>query len=232
MQLGDTIKIAGVEWKSRYFTPAEHERFDLMAAEHNLIGMASQLEAMREARHGTARERLFQADIKRLEAKLAKYTTEDGSELRLDLTEEERLTAYEHAAEIDMLHGQMEKARAEPRAALMALEDEYRNLRETVVASFMYEVMKPDMPLAEFLQNLDPESALVLDEVVLLGKLRAGLSARERREQAALMRIIQLGASSEPGSDSESQQRRQVAREKLGQTGRSKKSSSKSKAGG
>jgi len=231
MQLGDIVTIAGVDWKLRAFTPAEHERFDLMAAEHNLIGMAAQLAAMADARHGTAREKLFQADIKRLEAKLAKFTTEDGAALKDGLTEEERLEAYGYAAEIDLLHDKMEQAKAEPRAALLALEDEYRMTRESVVGAFLHSVIQPDMPLEEFLQSLNPEDSLVLDEVVLVGKLRAGLSARERREQAALMRIIQLGTSEKAGNDSESQQRRQVAREKLGQSGRSKKSSSKSKAG-
>lgn len=220
MNFGDKVTIAGVEWTVRPFTPAEHELFDTMAAEVKLVEMAAHLEAMREAKHGTARERLLKADIARIEAVLKKkYLTANGDALREGLTDAERLEAFELASQIDMLQEQIEEQRARPRADLYRMQDEYRLLRESVVAAFMHKVMKVDMPLEEFSWRLTPDDSLVLDEVVLLGKLRAGLSARERQQAAAYHRLLRLTRSDAVGIALESPLPPQDAPEKPGQSG-------------
>jgi len=232
MKLGDTLTAAGATWKVRPFTAAEHQLFDEIAEPHDLERKAAQLQAMASARGGTAREALLKADQKRIRAKLTAFTTEDGG-LREDLTEEERVTAYEVALELDMLTEKLEALREERTIEALLLEEELTQAREAVVIAFMHAVLQVKDPLDVFTAALTPDEIAALDDVVMLGKLRLGLSASTRRQQAAFTKTLQLMQSQQAsgGNASASQQRPPAAPRKPGGSGRSKKSSSKSKAG-
>lgn len=232
MKLGDTITAAGAKWKVRPFTPAEHQLFDELAEPHDLERKAAQLQAMTSARGGTAREALLRADQKRIKEKLDALTGDDGG-LREDLSEEERVAAYELALELDMLTEKLEGLREERIVDALLLEEELAQARESVVIAFMHQVMGVKEPLEVFTASLTPEEIASLDEVVMLGKLRLGLSASTRRQQAAFTRTLALMQSQQQSGGSASGSPRQppAAPPKPGGSGRSKKSSSRSKAG-
>lgn len=232
MKLGDKLTAAGQEWTVRPFTPAEHQLFDEIAEPHDLERKAAQLQAMTSARGGTAREALLRADQKRIKAKLDAFTDEDGG-LRTDLTDEERLEGYELALELDMLTEKLEALREERTVDALLLEEELAQARESVVIAFMHQILGAAEPLDVFTAALTPEEIAALDDAVMLGKLRLGLSASTRRQQAAFTRTLaQLQSQQASGGNaSESPQRPPAAPRKPGGSGRSKKSSSKSKAG-
>lgn len=232
MKLGDTITAAGATWKVRPFTPAEHQLFDEIASPHDLERKAAQLQAMTGARSGTAREALLQADQRRIRAKLEALTSDDGG-LREDLTEEERLAGYELALELDLLSEKLADLKEERTVEALLLEEELTQAREAVVIAFMHQVMKVQEPVDVFTASLTPDEIALLDEAVVLGKLRLGLSASARRQQAAFTRTLALMQSQQQqgGSASESPPRPPAAPQKRGGSGRSRKSSSKSKAG-
>lgn len=231
MNLGDTITIAGHTWTVRPFTAAEHARFDEFAAEHQLQHLAAKVEALRSAKGGgTAREALLKADAKRIQAKLNAYL--DGDALKSDLGEDERLAAYTLAAELDAIQERIDALKREAAEAVLIAEEELIAARETVTAAFMHELLNAKAPLTEFVAALTGEDALVLDEVVSVGKLRAGLSARERRQAAHYLRTIRaLTTPAGTGNASASPQPQPGAQGKPGKRGRSRKSSSKSKGG-
>jgi len=232
VKLGDTLKAAGVEWTVRPFTAAEHQLFDETAEPYDLERKAAQLQAMTSARGGTAREALLKADQKRIQSRLAAFTSEDGG-LREDLTDEERLTAYEVALELDMLTEKLEALREERTVDALLLEEELAQAREAVVIAFMHQVLGVKAPLPVFTAALTPDEIASLDDVVMLGKLRLGLSASTRRQQAAFTRTLALMQSQQAsgGNASGSRQQPPAAPRKPGGSGRSKKSSSRSKAG-
>lgn len=232
MKLGDTLTAAGAKWKVRPFTAAEHQLFDTVAEPHDLERKAAQLQAMASTRGGTAREALLKADQKRIQKRLTAFTSEDGG-LREDLTEEERVTAYEVALELDMLTEKLEALREERTIEALLLEEELTQARESVVITFMHQVMNVDQPVDVFTAALTPDEIADLDEAVMLGKLRLGLSASTRRQQAAFTRTLaQLQSQQQSGgSASGSRQQQPAAPQKPGKPGRSKRSSSKSKAG-
>lgn len=243
MKLGDTLTAAGAKWKVRPFTAAEHQLFDTVAEPHDLERKAAQLQAMASTRGGTAREALLKADQKRIQKRLTAFTSEDGGlredlteedgGLREDLTEEERVTAYEVALELDMLTEKLEALREERTIEALLLEEELTQARESVVITFMHQVMNVDQPVDVFTAALTPDEIADLDEAVMLGKLRLGLSASTRRQQAAFTRTLaQLQSQQQSGgSASGSRQQQPAAPQKPGKPGRSKRSSSKSKAG-
>jgi hypothetical protein len=230
MKLGDAITLAGIPWTVRPFTAAEHQRFDELAEVADLQKLAAELEAARGARSGTMREQLLTAHAKAATKRLSAYL--DGDELRSDLSEDEKLAAFEIAAEIDLFTEQAESIRGEKLASVIALEDELAERRDAVTSEFMSELLSP-YPLAEFRARLEPEDYVTLDAIVAVGKLRAGLSAWTRRQTASwaqvLAKLEQQQASS--GNASESQPQPPGAPPKPGRSGRSRKSSSTSMAG-
>lgn len=225
MKLGDTITLAGSEWTVRPFTAAEHQRWDELAEERDLHGKAAALQAAQAARAGTARQMLIESQARAIQAKLNAYL--EGEDLRPDLTEEEQLAAFALATELDMLSDKLNAIQTEQVAATLLLEEELTQARDAVTASFMHRVTASASTFEEFAAALTPAETLVLDELVVLGKLRAGLSARNRREAAMIDKYL----SRLNGSDSESPPQPPAARQKPGRGGRSKKSSSRSKGG-
>lgn len=230
MKLGDKVTLAGREWTVRAFTPAEHQRFDELAAEHDLMRKAARLEALRAARHGTARQKVLEADAKRVQAQLERYFQKDGT-LKRGLTEEQRLEALEKAAELDAIEARIDALKREPIEDLLIADEDLTQTREAVIVAFMHPLIAPGLDLADFHASLTDEDVLVLDELVGVGKLRAGLSARDRRQRATLTKLLLSTQSSETGTDSVSSPGPQDAPAKPGKGGRSRKSSTPSKAG-
>lgn len=188
MKLGDKITVGGVEWTVRAFTAAEHQRFDELAAEHNLTGKAARLETLQLARHGTARQAVLQAETKRLRNQLQKHLDKNG-DLKRGLTEEQRLDALAKAAELDEYEARIENIRLEPYAALLTADEELHRAREAVMVAFMHEITAPKVNLADFYAALTDDEAAQLAELVRLGKLPAGLTARDRLTRAALNQL-------------------------------------------
>lgn len=229
MKVGDKLTVAGVEWTARPFTPAEHERFDEIAERYELERVAAEAHALAARRGGTAREAMLRADQKRLHAKLSAYLAEDGA-LREGLSEDERLAAFEVAAELDMLTERIEALRSERAIDAMLAEERLHAAREAVVIEFMHAVLGVPDPLDVFQASLTPLEVATLEEAVVLGKLRLGLSASTRRQSALLERALaQTPASS--GGASGSPPQPPAAPRKRGRSGRSRKSSSASKGG-
>lgn len=185
MKLGDTISIAGVEWTVRAFTAAEHQRFDELAAEQNLTGKAARLETLHAARYGTARQAVLQAETNRLRAQLKKFLDKKG-DLKRGLTDEQRLDALTLAAELDQYEARIEAIRLEPYTDLLAADEDLHRAREAVMVAFMHEILKPPVSLPDFYAAVTDDEAAVLAELVRVGKLPAGLSARDRLARAAL----------------------------------------------
>lgn len=235
MKLGDTLTITGVQFTVRPFTAAEHQAFDELAEMHQLARRAAEAQAAVSTRGGTARETLLRGDVKRLQAKLGAYL--DGDALRDALTEAGRLEAYEIAAQIDDLTMRINELQEERTVDSLIREEELLQARETVVIAFAHTILKPPLTLDEFTAALTPAELMALDEVVALGKLRAGLSASNRRQaalwdqQVELLSKLKPGTQGAGGNDSASPPRPPAAPAKPGRTGRSKKSSSTSKAG-
>lgn len=235
MKLGDTITIQGVEFKARAFTAAEHQAFDELADAHQLDRKAAEAQALATTRAGTAREALLRSESKRLQAELKALLAEDGGP-RPDLTEEERLQAFELAATIDDHAARMADLQEERTVEALLREEELMQAREAVIIQFAYQVLAPPVPIEEFAAGLTPEELTQLDDVVTLGKLRTGLSASNRRQAVMLGQQLSLieklaAKQGKGGNASASRPQPPAARAKRGQTGRSRKSSSTSKAG-
>lgn len=225
MKLGDTITLAGNQWTVRPFTAAEHQAWDELAEQHDLKGKAAAYQAAQAARAGTARQMLLQSQAKALQAKLDAFL--DGGDLKPDLSVDQRAAAFELAAEMDLITDRINTVQTEHVASLLLLEEDLTQARETVALEFMHALLGEPGSLEEFSAALTAEETLLLDELVALGKLRAGLSARSRRETAMIEKYLSLRS----GNDSASQLPRPDAPGKPGRPGRSKKSSSRSKAG-
>lgn len=225
MKLGDTITLAGSEWKVRPFTPAEHQAWDELAEAADLHGKAVAVQTAQAARAGGARQMLLESRMKAATKRLDAYLV--NGELRTDLSEDERVAAFSIAAELDLLADDLNAVKAEPLAHSLTVEEDLVQARESVSIEFMHTVLAPPLTLAEFAAALTPAETVVLDELVVLGKLRAGLSARARRETALLEQYLSRLA----GNASESQPPPPVAQGKPGRSGRSKPSSSRSKGG-
>jgi len=202
MQLGDTITLANQTWTLRAFTAAEHQRFDEIAATHNLQDLSIELETLRASNAPGARQAFVQADIKRAQAKLDRYLTDTG-EVKDDLSDEDRAKGYETSLELEMLERKLEDLQRERNKRMLILDEEATEARENAASAFMHEILKRSDTLDEFRAALTPEQLMTLDEVVGLGKLRTGLSALQRRQAAAWDRVLQ--ASLEPGSGSASE---------------------------
>ncbi len=236
MKLGDTLTITGVQFTVRPFTAAEHQAFDELAEEHQLARRAAEAQAAVSTRGGTARETLLRGDVKRLQAKLGAYL--DGDALRDALTEAGRLEAYEIAAQIDDLTMRINELQEERTVDSLIREEELLQARETVVIAFAHTILKPPLTLDEFTAALTPAELMALDEVVALGKLRAGLSASPRRHAALWAQQVERLSNLKPGTPdaggnaSASPPQPPAAPAKPGRTGRSKRSSSTSKGGG
>lgn len=235
MKLGDTLTITGVTFTVRPFTAAEHAAFDELAEEHQLQRKAAEAQALAGTRGGTAREALLRSEAKRLQDRLNDYLI-DGA-LKENLGEGERLAAFEVAAQLDEFTVRVEELRQERTVEALIREEELAQARETVTIAFAHTILKPPMTLDEFTAALTPAELMALDEVVALGKLRAGLSASNRRQaalwdqQVELLSKLKPGTPDAGGNDSASQPRPPAAPAKPGKPGRSKKSSSTSKGG-
>lgn len=235
MKLGDTLTITGVTFTVRPFTAAEHAAFDELAEEHQLQRKAAEAQALAGTRGGTAREALLRSEAKRLQDRLNDYLI-DGA-LKENLGEGERLAAFEVAAQLDEFTVRVEELRQERTVEALIREEELAQARETVTIAFAHTILKPPMTLDEFTAALTPAELMALDEVVALGKLRAGLSASNRRQaalwdqQVELLSKLKPGTQGAGGNDSASPPQPLAAPAKPGRTGRSKKSSSKSKGG-
>ena len=233
MKVGDKLTVAGVDWVARPFTAAEHERFDALAEQYDLERKAAELQALTAQRGGTARETLLRADQRRLQAKLAAYLDENGAP-REDLTEDERVAAYGLAAELDELTERLEAHQRERAVKALIKEEELNAAREAVVIAFMHSVIAPKEPLDAFQANLTPGEVAQLEEAVVLGKLRLGLSASTRRRTAQVEKVLAQAITRHPsdaGNASASPQPPPAAPRKRGPRGRSKTSSSRSKGG-
>lgn len=235
MKLGDILTITGIEFTVRPFTAAEHQAFDELAEQHQLARKAAEAQALLTARGGTARETLLRGDLKRLQTKLGAYLDDTGEALRDGLTEDGRLAAFELALQVDDLSTRINELQEERSVEALLREEELMQARETVITTFMHQVLGSPMSLAEFTAALTPAEIVLLDEVVALGKLRTGLSASTRRQSAAWERQIEtlqaLANQRGVGSGSASQPQPQAAPAKPGQAGRSRRSSSRSKGG-
>jgi len=237
VKLGDTLTITGVQFTVRPFTAAEHAEFDILAEEHQLARKAAEAQVAVSTRGGTARETLLKGDVKRLQAKLGAYLTDEGTALRDGLTEAGRLEAFELAAQIDDLTVRINELQEERAVEALLREEELLQARETVTIAFAHTILKPPLPLDEFTAALTPAELMALEEVVALGKLRAGLSASNRRQaalwdqQVELLSTLKPGTPGAGGNDSASQPQPPVAPAKPGRVGRSKRSSSTSKGG-
>lgn len=235
MKLGDTLTITGVTFTVRPFTAAEHAAFDELAEEHQLQRKAAEAQALAGTRGGTAREALLRSEAKRLQDRLNDYLI-DGA-LKENLGEGERLAAFEVAAQLDEFTVRVEELRQERTVEALIREEELAQARETVTIAFAHTILKPPMTLDEFTAALTPAELMALDEVVALGKLRAGLSASNRRQaalwdqQVELLSKLKPGTPDAGGNDSASPPQPPAAPEKPGKPGRSKTSSSKSKGG-
>ncbi|MFA5567606.1 MAG: hypothetical protein WC972_03060 [Trueperaceae bacterium] len=235
MKLGDTLTITGVTFTVRPFTAAEHAAFDELAEEHQLQRKAAEAQALAGTRGGTAREALLRSEAKRLQDRLNDYLI-DGA-LKENLGEGERLAAFEVAAQLDEFTVRVEELRQERTVEALIREEELAQARETVTIAFAHTILKPPMTLDEFTAALTPAELMALDEVVALGKLRAGLSASNRRQaalwdqQVELLSKLKPGTPDAGGNDSASPPQPPAAPAKPGRTGRSKKSSSTSKGG-
>jgi len=201
MQLGDTITLAGQEWTARAFSPAEHQRFDEIAAPLDLPKRTAEFEVMANTTDGTARIRFLQADMKRVQDKLDAYLNE--GEVKPDLTDGQRLEGYALAAELDELEARLQAVRGDHNQRMLIMEDDLTEAREQVVTEFMHEVLGRTDTLAEFRAALTEDDFVTLDDLVVLGKLRTGLSALRRRQSAAMQRIMAL--TFEPGSGNASE---------------------------
>jgi hypothetical protein len=235
LKLGDTLTITGVTFTVRPFTAAEHAAFDELAEEHQLQRKAAEAQALAGTRGGTAREALLRSEAKRLQDRLNDYLI-DGA-LKENLGEGERLAAFEVAAQLDEFTVRVEELRQERTVEALIREEELAQARETVTIAFAHTILKPPMTLDEFTAALTPVELMALDEVVALGKLRAGLSASNRRQaalwdqQVELLSKLKPGTPDAGGNDSASPPQPPAAPAKPGRTGRSKKSSSTSKGG-
>jgi len=235
LKLGDTLTITGVTFTVRPFTAAEHAAFDELAEEHQLQRKAAEAQALAGTRGGTAREALLRSEAKRLQDRLNDYLI-DGA-LKENLGEGERLAAFEVAAQLDEFTVRVEELRQERTVEALIREEELAQARETVTIAFAHTILKPPMTLDEFTAALTPAELMALDEVVALGKLRAGLSASNRRQaalwdqQVELLSKLKPGTPDAGGNDSASPPQPPAAPAKPGRTGRSKKSSSTSKGG-
>jgi len=236
VKLGDTLTITGVTFTVRPFTAAEHAAFDELAEEHQLQRKAAEAQALAGTRGGTAREALLRSEAKRLQDRLNDYLI-DGA-LKENLGEGERLAAFEVAAQLDEFTVRVEELRQERTVEALIREEELAQARETVTIAFAHTILKPPMTLDEFTAALTPAELMALDEVVALGKkLRAGLSASNRRQaalwdqQVELLSKLRQDTPAADGNDSASPPQPPAAPAKPGRTGRSKKSSSTSKGG-
>lgn len=234
MKLGDTITVAGVEWTVRPFTAAEHQRFDELADAHDLHRKAAQLATAQGLRAGGMREQLIQGQVRQIEKRLAASLDEAGA-LRENLADEDQLEAFELAAKLDTLAAKLDDIKAEPMADLMLLEDELLGARDAVAVEFMAEIIGITTPIVELIATVSPEELVQLQEVIGLGKLRAGLSAYTRQQQALWERVLKQRLNEPPpgtGNDSTSPPSPPAAPAKPGRRGRSKTPSGTSKAGG
>lgn len=234
MKLGDTITVAGVEWTVRPFTAAEHQRFDELAEAHDLHAKAAAAAVAQGHRAGTMREQLLKSQARQLATKLEAFLDEEG-DLRPDLSTDMQLQAFELAAQLDAVTERAEAIKSEPLAEVMVLEDQVVEARERVMVEFMREILDLDPLVEELRALLTSEEHLQLQEVISLGKLRAGLSASTRQQQVLWARVLKQRLNEPPtgtGSASTSRPSRPAAPAKPGRRGRSKTPSGTSKAGG
>ena len=233
MKVGDKVLLAGREWTVRAFTAAEHQKFDELAAEADLTRLAAKAETHRAARHGTARTALLKSQAANVQKKLDKYLTKDGG-LKPTLSEDDVMEAMRLGGQLDAITAEAEALKDEPLEDAAIAADTYLAARDLVMVRFMHEVLKDDRPLDEFHASLSDVDFQTLDEVVAVGKLRAGLSARARRARASVTQMTELIASREHGNALESRQQQPSqadSQRKRGTSGRSRGSSSKLKAG-
>lgn len=231
MKIGDTVTIYNKEWTVRPFTADEHESFEIIAEAYQLKEIAAKLQTLKGARVGTMREKLLKKDIERTENELKQYL-EDGGGPREDLSEEESIEAYSLAAKLDMYNQHLENVRNERASQILVLEDQLIEAQEQTCARFMHKVLKIEDSIDEYLVKVTDEDKAIIEEVVALGKLSVGLSASMRRQALYWAQILETLQQSQNGNVSESKPQPQAAPKKPGKRGPSKKSSSKSKAGG
>lgn len=229
MTFGDKITLFGVEWELRPFTPAEHERFEVLAESYGLRSLAANVQALKGSRSGTMRERLINGRKAQLEKELQVYLEND--DLRTDLSEDERVQAFYLAAQVDMYVEQLESVKNERVAQIFIVEDQLIEAQEQVITEFMFELLKPEIELDEFRVKLTEEELSLMDRVVNLGKLPTGLSAWTRRQVMSWAQVLEIYQQQQNGNGSESPPQQPDALKKRGRNGRSKKSSSKSKVG-
>lgn len=206
MKIGDTLTVAGIEWTVRPFSAAEHQAYARLAEAADLDKLAARTQSALAVGGGSTREKILAAEAARLQTRLDAYL-EDGAP-RDDLTEDDRLKAYELAATIDDLAERREAIRRDREAEALIAQERHLQALDGVVLEFMHGVLASDAtvpPLPEFITACDDQALTALQEVVVLGKLPTGLSASTRQQNAMYDKVLKLAALDSGNASASSQ---------------------------